>query len=63
MCVNSSYLGLSSATWFVRISLLVVEIQVCNRSLIYLMISSYSDIDFAIVKLAQQMANLSNKHY
>ena len=28
ICVNSSYLGLSSTTWFVRISLLIVEIQV-----------------------------------
>jgi len=28
ICTNSPYLGLCSATWFVRISLLVVEIQV-----------------------------------
>jgi len=27
------------------------------------MIGSHSDIGFAIVKLAQQMANLSNEHY
>ena len=27
------------------------------------MIGSHSDIEFAVVKLAQQMANLSNKHY
>ena len=27
------------------------------------MIGSYYDIGFAIVKLAQQMANLSNEHY
>jgi len=32
-------------------------------SLIYLMIGSHPDIGFAIVKLAQQIANLSNKHY
>ena len=29
----------------------------------YLMIGSCPDIEFAIVKLAQQIANLSNKHY
>jgi len=29
----------------------------------YLMISSYLDIRFAVVKLAQQIENLSNKHY
>jgi len=33
------------------------------RSLIYLIIGSHSDIEFAVVKLAQQIANLSNKHY
>ena len=27
------------------------------------MIGSHSDMEFAVVKLAQQMANLSNKHY
>ena len=32
-------------------------------SLIYLMIGLHSDIEFAIVKLAQQMANSSNEHY
>jgi len=32
-------------------------------SLIYLMISSRSDIGFAVIKLAQQMANSSNNHY
>jgi len=32
-------------------------------SLIYLMISSRSDIGFAVIKLAQQMANPSNNHY
>jgi len=31
--------------------------------LMYLMIGSCFDIGFAIVKLAQQMANLSNEHY
>jgi len=29
----------------------------------YLMISSYPDIGFTVVKLAQQMANPSNEHY
>jgi len=33
------------------------------RSLIYLMIGSHPDIEFAVVKLAQQIENLSNKHY
>ena len=33
------------------------------RFLIYLMIGSCSDIVFAIVILAQQMANPSNKYY
>ena len=33
------------------------------RSLMYLMIGSYSNIEFAVVKLAQQMANPSNEHY
>ena len=33
------------------------------RSLMYLMIGSCSDIGFSVVKLAQQMANSSNKHY
>jgi len=28
ICANNPYLRLSSVTWFVRISLLVVEIQV-----------------------------------
>ena len=32
-------------------------------SLIYLIIGSCSDIESAVVKLAQQMANPSNKHY
>jgi len=32
-------------------------------SLMYLMIDSYPDIGFAVVKLAQQMANPSNEHY
>jgi len=32
-------------------------------SLMYLMIGSRSDIGFAVVKLAQQMANSSNDHY
>ena len=32
-------------------------------SLMYLMIGSRSDIGFAVVKLAQQMANPSNDHY
>jgi len=32
-------------------------------SLIYLMIGSHPGMGFAVVKLAQQMANLSNKHY
>jgi len=32
-------------------------------SLIYLMIGSRPDISFAVVKLAQQMANPSNNHY
>jgi len=32
-------------------------------SLIYLMIGSRPDIGFAVVKLAQQMANPSNNHY
>jgi len=32
-------------------------------SLMYLMISSHPDIGFAVVKLAQQIANTSNKHY
>jgi len=32
------------------------------RSLIYLMISSYLDIGFSIVKLVQQMANFLNKY-
>jgi len=33
------------------------------RSLIYLMIGSCPDIRFSVVKLAQQMANFSNKYY
>jgi len=33
------------------------------ESLIYLMIGSCPDIGFVIVKLAQQMANLSNEYY
>ena len=33
------------------------------ESLMYLMIGSCPDIGFAIVKLAQQMANSSNGHY
>ena len=32
-------------------------------SLVYLMVGSHPDIGFAVVKLAQQMANPSNKHY
>jgi len=32
-------------------------------SLMYLMIDSHPDIGFAIVKLAQQMANPSNEYY
>ena len=32
-------------------------------SLMYLMIGSYPDIRFAVVKLAQQMENPSNEHY
>ena len=33
------------------------------ESLMYLMIGSCPDIGFAVVKLAQQMANSSNEHY
>ena len=33
------------------------------ESLMYLMIGSCPDIGFAVVRLAQQMENLSNKHY
>ena len=33
------------------------------ESLMYLMISLCHDIGFAVVKLAQQMANFSNKYY
>ena len=33
------------------------------RSLMYLMIGSCPDIEFAVVKLAQQIENLSNEHY
>ena len=33
------------------------------ESLIYLMIGSCPDIGFVVVKLAQQMANLSNEYY
>ena len=33
------------------------------RFLMYLMIGSYPDIGFAVVKLTQQMVNLSNEYY
>jgi len=33
------------------------------ESLIYLIIGSCPDIGFVVVKLAQQMANLSNEYY
>jgi len=29
----------------------------------YLMINLHSDIEFSVVRLAQQIVNLSNKHY
>ena len=33
------------------------------KFLMYLMIGSYPSIEFIIVKLVQQIANLSNKYY
>jgi len=33
------------------------------ESLMYLIIGSHPNIEFAVDKLAQQIANLSNRHY
>jgi len=33
------------------------------KSLMYLMIGSYLDIEFSVVRFSQQMANPSNEHY
>ena len=61
ICVDSPHLGLSSATWFVRIGSLVMEIQVESSLGHYSFFFSLSSIEKSYILFKVFKSLLSNK--